>query len=131
MIIALLFSLLQTETRATQPAYFYPVALALLSIGGLAWLVAAVFGYGRARSFGPAARWFARAAVCVFIYHLQFLLLGIIAVIEFRRGNTDFGIMLNVGAFFNLFIALGAFCTMIGFFKLKAAPPVTPAPSSE
>ena len=122
-MIASLFFLAQTETHATQPGYFAPVALTLLIVGGLAWLIAAVFGYGRARTVGPAANWFARAAVCLLIYHLQFLLLGIIAVIEFRRNNSDYGMMLNFGAFFNLFIMLGALCAIIGFLRMKAAVP--------
>lgn len=126
-MIALFLLLAQTETHATQPGYFAPVAVTLLVIGGLAWLMATVMGYGRARSIGPAARWFARAAICVFIYHLQFLVLGIIAVVAFKRGQSDYGMMLNFGAFFNLFIVLGAFCAIIGFFRMKATASV-PAP---
>jgi ABC-type transport system involved in multi-copper enzyme maturation permease subunit len=120
MIVASLCLLLaQTETHATEPGYFAPVALILLIAGGLAWLVAAVLGFGRARAFGSHVRWFALAAVCLIIYHLQFLLLGIIAVTEFRRGNNDYGMMLNVGAFFNLFIVIGAVCAIMGFVKMK------------
>ena len=120
MIVASLCLLLaQTETHATEPGYFAPVALILLIAGGLAWLVAAVLGFGRARAFGSHVRWFALAAVCLIIYHLQFLMLGIIAITEFRRGNNDYGMMLNVGAFFNLFILLGAVCAIMGFVKMR------------
>ncbi|HEY0545830.1 MAG TPA: hypothetical protein VGC91_10670 [Pyrinomonadaceae bacterium] len=122
-----LLLLAQTETRATEPGYFAPVALILLIAGGLAWLVAAVLGFGRARTFGAPARWFALAAVCLIIYHLQFVLLGVIAITEFKRGNSDYGMMLNVGAFFNLFIIVGAVCAIIGFIKMRTA---SPAPSS-
>jgi uncharacterized membrane protein YhdT len=126
MIATSLWLLAQTETHASQPGYFAPIALTLLILGGVAWLIAAVLGFGRARSFGAPARWFALAAVCVIIYHLQFLLLGIIAVMEFRRNNNDYGMMLNVGTFFNLFIVLGAFCAIAGFMKMKPAPAANP-----
>jgi hypothetical protein len=130
-MIALLFYLAQVETHATQPGYFAPVALTLLIIGGLMWLVAVVLGYGRARSMGGAAKWFARSAVCLLIYHLQFLMLGVIAVIEFRRNKSDYGMMLNVGAFFNLFIMLAALCAIIGFMNLKAEKTEAPPESSD
>lgn len=130
-MIALILNLAQTETHATEPGYFAPVALTLLIIGGLAWLIATVLGYGRARSMGSSARWFARAAICVFVYHLQFLALGVIAVIEYRRGRSDYGLMLNVGAFFNLFIVFGAFCAILGFLKMKTAVAATTEPSPE
>ena len=130
MIASLLF-LAQTETYATQPGYFTPVALALLIIGSLTWLIAMVLGYGRARSVGSSARWFARAAVCLLIYHVQFLILGIIAVIEFRRNKSDYGMMLSFGAFFNLFIVVGALCAIVGFLKLKAAKTETPLADSD
>ncbi|MBC7911554.1 MAG: hypothetical protein H7Y30_13690 [Pyrinomonadaceae bacterium] len=131
MIATSLWLLAQTQTQATKPGYFAPVALTLLITGGLAWLIAAVFGFGRARTFGSAARWFALTAVCLLIYHLQFLLLGIIAVMEFRRNNRDYGTMLNVGAFFNLFIVLGAICAIIGFTKMKTATPEIKTASAE
>jgi hypothetical protein len=123
--------LAQTETHATQPGYFAPVALILLIAGGLAWLIAAVLGFGRARTFGAHARWFALAAVCLIIYHLQFVLLGIIAIREFRRGNNDYGMMLNFGAFFNLFIVIGAVCAIIGFIKMRTVRRELPASDSD
>lgn len=124
-MIASLFLLLQTETHATQPGYFNKVAFSLFAAGLVLWLVASVLGFGRARKLGPAARWFARAAVCLLFYHLNLLLIGIVGVVAFKRGQTDYGMMLSVGAFFNLFVVLGALCAIIGFFKLKSTAPAT------
>ncbi|MBD0369648.1 MAG: hypothetical protein ICV60_02250 [Pyrinomonadaceae bacterium] len=116
MLLASLLLILQAETRATQPTYFLPVVLVLLITGGLAWLIAAVLGFQRARAFGPSARWFSLSAVCLIIYHLQFVLLGIVAM--FNRDESDLGMVLNVGAFFNLFVVLGGICAILGFVKL-------------
>lgn len=123
-MIASLFLLIQTETHATQPGYFNSVAFTLFATGLVLWLVASVLGFGRARKLGPAARWFARSAVCLLFYHLHLLLIGVVGVVAFRRGQTDYGMMLNVGAFFNLFIVLGALCAIMGFFKLKSTAPL-------
>lgn len=120
--------MLQTETHATQPAYFNAVAFSLFAAGLVVWLVASVFGLGRARKLGPAARWFARSAVCLLLYHLHLLAVGIIGVVAFKRGQTDYGMMLSVGAFLNVFVVLGALCAIIGFFKLKST---VPAPVEE
>src|SRR5215218_7196546 len=111
MLIALLMFLLQGETY-NKPSYFAPVALLLLFGGALGWLVAAVLGFSRSRAFGPATRWFALAAVCLLIYHLQFL------VLAFGVYQNDSDLVLGVGAFFNLFVALGAVCSIIGFIRL-------------
>jgi hypothetical protein len=111
MLLASLMLLMQTETRATQPTFFLPVVLILLVAGVLAWLIAAVLGFQRARAFGPSTRWFALCAVCLIIYHLQFLLLAFAVY-----GDADTA--LNVGAFFNLFVVLGAVCAIMGFVKL-------------
>src|ERR1041385_7129557 len=48
----------QPQLRATQPTYFFPVAVLLLVAGGVAWLIAAVLGFARSPAFGPSARWF-------------------------------------------------------------------------
>ena len=112
MLLASLFLLAQTETRANQPTYFIPVFLILLIAGGLGWLIAMVLGFQRARAFGESTRWFAYAAVCLLIYHLQFLLLAVFII----QGSTD--MVLNVGAFFNLFVVLAGVCAIIGFVKL-------------
>jgi hypothetical protein len=128
----------ETGTRATQPDFFVPVFLSLFVLGALGWLIAAVVGFGRARSFGTSARWFALSAVCLLIYHLHLLLIGIIGAVEIKRGSQDYGSMLSVGAFFNLFLVLGAVCAIIGFLKLKSpsfetgdTTPVPPVPTTD
>lgn len=110
MLIASLMTLAQAEYRT--PSYFGPVVLLLLAGGALGWLVAAVLGFSRARAFGPSVRWFALAAVCLLIYHLQFL------VLAFGVYQSDSELVLGVGAFFNLFVALGAICAIVGFVRL-------------
>lgn len=111
MLPASLLMLAQAETRATPPSFFLPVVLILLVAGVLGWLIAAVLGFQRARAFGPSTRWFAFSAVCLLIYHLQFLLLAFAVY-----GDPDVG--LSVGAFFNLFVVLAAICAIMGFVKL-------------
>jgi len=87
LIPALLF--LQSGLSAKQPGYFFPVFLGLLIAGGIAWLIAAVLGFARARAFGASTRWFSFAAVCLLIYHIQFLLLGFIAVMGAQQNDFD------------------------------------------
>ncbi len=128
---SLWFLMQETGTRATQPDYFVPVALALFVLGGIAWLIAAVLGFGRARALGAPARWFALSAACLLLYHLHFLLIGIIGVIEFNRQREDYGRMLSVGAFFNLFVVLGAICAIMGFIKMKSPAPVARATAQD
>jgi hypothetical protein len=118
MLLASLWMLAQTETRATQPTFFLPVVLILLVAGTLGWLIAAVLGFQRARAFGPSARWFSLAAVCLIVYHLQFVLLGVVAMLSSSQTDADLGMVLSVGAFFNLFVVLAAICAIMGFVKL-------------
>lgn len=108
--------LLQTGMSAKQPAYFAAVLIGSLILGGIAWLVAAVLGFARARAFGASTRWFSFAAICLLIYHIQFLLLGFIAVVGAQQ--NDFDSVLGFGAFFNLFVILGAVCAIMGFVRL-------------
>ena len=103
--------LAQVETQYSAPGYFRLVFLALLALGVIGWLVAAVLGFARARAFGPATRWFAFAAVCLIIYHLQWVLLA------FAMVNSP-DLVLAVGAFLNLFVVAAAFCAIIGFIRL-------------
>ncbi len=102
----------QTGVTAKQPAYF-----AIVLIG---WLIAAVLGFARARAFGAATRWFSFAAVCLLIFHIQFLLLGFVAVLGAQQ--NDFDSVLAFGAFFNVFVILGAICAIIGFVRLTNPP---------
>jgi Na+-transporting NADH:ubiquinone oxidoreductase subunit NqrE len=111
MVLVSSLVLAQVETQYTAPGYFNLVLLTLLALGAIGWLVAAVLGFSRARVFGPATRWFALAAVCLVIYHLQ-LVLTVLAA------NSNPNLLLSLGAFFPLFIVIGAICAIIGFARL-------------
>jgi hypothetical protein len=106
----------QTGISANQPGYFVPVLLGSLVAGGVGWLIASVLGFARARAFGASTRWFSFAAVCLLIYHIQFVLLGIAAVLGAQQ--NDFDSVLGLGAFFNVFVVLGAVCAIMGFVRL-------------
>jgi hypothetical protein len=112
--LALLF--LQTEMSAKKPSYFAVVLVGSLIAGGVGWLIAAVLGFARARAFGASARWFSMAAVCLLIYHIQFLLLGFVAILGAQQ--NDFDAVLDFGAFLNVFVVLGAICSIMGFVRL-------------
>jgi len=107
---------LQSGMSAKQPGYFVPVLLGLLIAGGIGWLIAAVLGFARARAFGASTRWFSFAALCLLLYHIQFVLLGMVAVMGAQQ--NDFDSVLGFGAFFNVFVVLGAFCAVMGFVRL-------------
>lgn len=94
------------------------VLLALLGAGTLGWLVAAVLGFARARAFGPAARWFALASLCMLLYHLHLIGVAVLGLFE-----TDVDKVLSFGAFFNLFVAVGALCAILGFMRLTNPRP--------
>jgi hypothetical protein len=115
-----LLMLLQPQIRATQPGYFLAVVLLLLIAGGVGWLIAAVLGFARSPAFGPSARWFSYAAVCMIIYHLHFLLFGVFAFLGMSQNPVDLSNALGVGAFFNLFVVLGAVCAIMGFVKMTS-----------
>ena len=108
--------LMQAGVTAKQPAYFAAVLIGSLVVGGIGWLIAAVLGFARARAFGASTRWFSFAAVCLLIYHIQFVLLGFIAVMGAQQ--NDFDSVLGFGAFFNVFVVAGAFCAIMGFVRL-------------
>src|SRR6266571_1669628 len=112
--------LMQTGVTAKQPGYFAAVLIGSLILGGLGWLIAAVLGFARARAFGASTRWFSFAAVCLIIYHIQFIVLGFLVILGAPR--NDFDPVLNGGAFLNLFIVLGAFCAIMGFVRLTNPP---------
>lgn len=118
MPLAVLVMLAQAETRATQPTFFYAVFLILLIAGAVGWLVAAVLGFARARAFGSSARWFTLSAVCLLIYHLHWLVAGILGATAAAQPNPDLNVMLSVGAFINLFVVLGGVYAIIGFVRL-------------
>ncbi|HYE13832.1 MAG TPA: hypothetical protein VD968_05250 [Pyrinomonadaceae bacterium] len=117
MLTALTLWLAQVEPIRI-PAYFPWVVLALLGVGALGWLIAAVLGFTRARVFGASTRWFAVASVCLLLYHLQWL---VFAVYGFNERNTEN--VLGLAAFFNLFVAAGAVCAIVGFMRLTNPEP--------
>ena len=95
--------------------YFFPwVVLGLLCVGALGWLIAAALGFARARAFGESPRWFAISAVCLLLYHVQIFVFVIYGISE---QNTES--LLAMGAFFNLFVALGAVCAIVGFMRMN------------
>src|SRR5256886_14629881 len=109
---------LQAGLSARQPAYFALVFVGLLIIGGIGWLIASVLGFARARAFGASTRWFSFAAVCLLIYHIQFVLFGFVTWISAQQNDTDS--ILQFGAFLNVFIVLGAICAIMGFVRLTS-----------
>src|SRR6266849_695471 len=115
MTLALLFLFQaadQSETTFNEPSYFFPVILGSLVFGAILWLVAAVLGFARARAFGASTRWFSFAAVCLLLFHIQFLVFGFGVVLQDRN------IVFPVLTFFNAFIVLGAICAIMGFVRL-------------
>ncbi len=114
MFSILFLFFVQTETTFHEPTYFLPAVLVMLVLGAVAWLVAAVLGFARARAFGPAIRWFSLAAVCLLLFHLQFIVLG------FSLLTRDNSLVFTLLTFFNLFVLLGAFCAIMGFVRLTS-----------
>jgi hypothetical protein len=117
MLTSLAFLILQNEgLRGTPPTYFLPVFVGSLVAGGIGWLIAAVLGFARARAFGASTRWFSFAAVCLLLYHVQFVLLGFVAIMGAQRNDSSS--VIAIGAFLNVFVVLGAVCTIMGFIRL-------------
>jgi hypothetical protein len=106
--------LAQVETNFREPGYFAPVMLGMLMLGAVAWLIAAVLGFARARAFGPAVRWFSFAAVCLILFHLQFIVLG------FGLLTKDNSLVFGILTFFNVFVLLAAVCVIMGFVRLTS-----------
>ena len=96
------------------PSYFPWVVMGLLCVGGLGWLIAAALGFARARAFGESPRWFAISAVCLLLYHVQWFVFAVYGINEKNSENV-----VGMAAFFNLFVALGAVCAIIGFMRMK------------
>jgi len=114
MFMAVIAMLAQVETSFHEPSYFAPVMLGMLALGAVAWLIAAVLGFARARAFGPSARWFSFAAVCLILFHLQFIGLG------FGMLTKDNNLIFNILTFFNFFVVLAAICAIMGFIRLTS-----------
>lgn len=112
MIIASLLLFAQVYTTVNKASSFIPIFLGMLLLGIVVSLIAAVLGFARARAFGSSARWFSYAAVCLLLFHIQLLAAG------FGILSNDTGLASNIVAFFNLFVILGAVCTIMGFIRL-------------
>ena len=112
MFIASMLMLAQTDTTFDRPNYFIPVFFGMFLLGAVAWLVAAVLGFARARAFGPSARWFSFAAVCLLLFHIQIIAVG------FGVVTNDKPLALTILTFLNLFVILGAVCAILGFIRL-------------
>lgn len=113
-MIATMVMFAQTETAFKEPSYFAPVMLGLLVLGAVAWLIAAVLGFARAKAFGPPVRWFSFAAVSLILYHLQFVALG------FSLLTKDNTLVFNLLTFFNIFVIIAALCAIMGFIRLTS-----------
>ena len=111
-MIAMLAMFAQVETTFRPPGYFAPVILGMLVLGAVAWLIAAVLGFARARAFGASARWFSFAAVCLLLFHVQFIVFG------FSLLTEDDTLVFGILTFFNVFVLLGAVCAIMGFIRL-------------
>jgi hypothetical protein len=112
MFIFLVMLLAQVANTFHQPSYFAPVMITMFLLGAVAWLVAAVLGFARARAFGSSARWFTFTAICLLLFHIQFLALG------FGVLTNDTNFVFTLLTFFNFFVILGAVCAIIGFIRL-------------
>lgn len=114
MFTASMVMLAQVDTTFTKPSYFIPVFLGMFLLGAVAWLIAAVLGFARARAFGPSARWFSFAAVCLLLFHIQFIAVG------FGVVTNDTSLAFSILTFFNFFVILGAVCAIMGFIRLTS-----------
>jgi hypothetical protein len=112
MFIFLVTLLAQVTNTFRQPSYFGPTIAIMFLLGAIAWLVAAVLGFARARAFGPSTRWFSFTAVCMLLFHIQFLAVG------FGVLTNDSSFVFTVLTFFNFFVIVGAICAIIGFIRL-------------
>ena len=106
--------LAQVDTTFDKPNYFIPAFLLMFLLGGVGWLVAAVLGFARARAFGPPARWFSFASVCLLLFHVQIIAVG------FGVVTSDKSLAMTILTFLNLFVILGAVCAIIGFIKMTS-----------
>ena len=109
-----LLMMLQADTTFVPPSYFTPVVISMLVAGAVGWLVATVLGFARASAFGASARWFAYVALCLLLFHLQFLAFAFGLIL--KDATTVFTLL----TFFNAFVVVGAFCAIMGFLRLTS-----------
>lgn len=114
MVIGSMIVLAQVETTFREPGYFAPVMLGMLVLGAVAWLIAAVLGFARARAFGASTRWFSFAAVSLILFHVQFIVLGLGVL------TKDSSLIFGILSFFNFFIVIAAICSIMGFIRLTS-----------
>ena len=114
MFMASLLVLAQVQTTVNKASSFIPIFLGMLLLGIVVSLIAAVLGFARARAFGPSARWFSYSAVCLLLFHIQLLAVGLGVL------SNDSNLASNIVAFFNIFIILGAICAIMGFIRLTS-----------
>jgi hypothetical protein len=112
MVIASIAMFAQVYTAVNKAGYFIPIFLGMLLLGIVVTLIAAVLAFSRARAFGPSARWFSYATVCLLLFHIQLLAVGLGVI------SNDNNLASNIVAFFNFFIILGAICAIMGFVRL-------------
>ena len=108
--------LLLLQRSNSVPDYVGLVILILLTAGAAAALVATVLGFRRSAAFGTSARWFAFSALCLLLYHVQFAITMVVAI--FGLSRNDLAAAFGLVSFFNLFVALGAVCLVMGFVRL-------------
>jgi len=114
MLLTLTNALAQAEPPTQLYTGFIWTVAGLLALGGLGWLIATALGFARARAHGESARWFAVSAACMLLYHVQWLVLALYGLKSTNREE-----LANLFAFFNLFIALGAVCAIVGFSRMN------------
>jgi hypothetical protein len=74
--------------------------------------VVALWGAGGAFLFDAVT--FAVSAVCLLLYHVQWFVFAVYGINEQNAENVY-----GMAAFFNLFVALGAVCSIIGFMRMN------------
>ena len=114
MLLASTPALAQVQTSFQEPWYFVYVVFGLFLLGAVAWLIAAVLGFARAKAFGASTWWFSLSAVCLILFHVQFLLLG------FGVLTKDNNLVFTILTFFNFFVLLAAVCAIMGFLRLTS-----------
>lgn len=115
-------ALAQAQSPQIQSTALVLTIVVLLAAGLVGWLVATVLGFARAR-LSPSARWFALSALCLLIYHVQWIAFGLLG-----RGEPDLNRLLSFGSFFNLFVFLGSICAIVGFLRLSNSSSSNPRP---
>src|SRR5512132_2307184 len=101
----------QADTTFDRPNYFIPVFLGMFLLGAVAWLIAVVLGFARARAFGPSARWFSFAAVCLLLFHIQIMSVGYGFITSAKS------LALSILVLFNICVTLSDVCAIMGYIR--------------